>query len=143
MRRAVLLKVIIRFFVVLLFVFVVLMKVVMRCKITLNKSKEYWGIVASFSLMNRTLLRMGYTHRKLSRISHKANTFSRVMFRERAREWVTSLDQLVFIDETSKNRASINRQYGWGPKRTTLFNKDFVLRGKRMSVIGAYGTRGC
>ncbi len=34
------------------------------------------------------------------------------------------------------------RQYGWGPKRTTLFNKVFVLKGKRMSVVGAYGTRG-
>jgi hypothetical protein len=92
--------------------------------------------------MTRTLLSMGYSHRKLSRISHKANTFARVMFREQAREWVSSLDQLVFIDETSKNRATINRQYGWGPKRTTLFNKDFVLKGKRMSVVGAYGTRG-
>lgn len=85
---------------------------------------------------------MGYTNRKLSRLSHKANPFQRVMFREKARDWVHSLDQLVFIDETSKNRASINRQYGWGPKRKTIYNKNFVLHGKRMSVVGAYSLNG-
>jgi transposase len=92
--------------------------------------------------MTRTLLSMNYSHRRLSRISHKANTFQRVAFREKARDWVASLDQLVFLDETSKNRASINRQYGWGPRRKTIFNKSFVLRGKRMSVVGAYSLNG-
>ncbi len=100
------------------------------------------GVIASESLLSRTLLNMGYTHRKLSRMSHEANVFQRVMFREKARDWVHSIDQLVFLDETSKNRASINRQYGWGPKRKTIYNKDIVLRGKRMSVVGAYTVNG-
>ncbi len=71
--------------------------------------------------------------RKLSRISRKANTFARVMFRAWAREWAALLDQLVFIDETSKKRASIDIQYGWAkaedvrdrPIRTELPFREF------------------
>jgi len=55
---------------------------------------------------------------------------------------VTDLTQLVFIDEASKNRASINRNYGWGPKRRSVYNKSFVLNGKRVSVLAAYNLDG-
>jgi hypothetical protein len=88
------------------------------------------------------LARNGYTWRRLSRLHRAAFPHERVLFFSRAREWVTNLDQLVFIDETSKNKASINRMYGWGPSGQSVYNKGFVLNGRRMSVVGAYTSAG-
>ena len=48
----------------------------------------------------------------------------------------------VFLDETSKNRSSINRTHGWGLKSKAIHNKGFVLRGKRVSVLAAYTLQG-
>ena len=100
------------------------------------------GIIASPTVVRRALQGMGYTRRRLSRIFHQANVFDRVNFRENVRPYLFDLTQLLFLDETSKNRASINRMYGWGPKRRSVFNKNFVLNGKRMSVVGAYNLSG-
>lgn len=100
------------------------------------------GVIASKSAITRVLLDMGYSRRRLSRLSHKADVVERIDFRERAREWVFNLDQLIFIDETSKDRTSINRAFGWGPKRQSIYNKGFVLNGHRVSVVGAYSLSG-
>jgi hypothetical protein len=100
------------------------------------------GLIVSSSTISILLHKHGYTHQRLTRLHRAALPAARVMFREKLRAWVDDLDQLVFVDETSKDRRSINRGYGWGPKNRSVINKGFTLTGKRVSIVGAYSNKG-
>ena len=55
------------------------------------------ALLISCSQIIRTLLSMGYTRRRLSRLHHKANRFQKIAFRAHAREWVTGHPPVLFL----------------------------------------------
>ena len=78
------------------------------------------GLIVASSTIATALHNNGFTHQRLTRLHQAAVPAARVMFRERVRSWLDDLDQLVCVDETSKDRRSINRGYGWGPRTAPL-----------------------
>ncbi len=103
-----------------------------------TKLEQFAGKSYSLSTLSRTLFHMGITRKRLSRSSHKASFRLRVLFREKLWRWVTNNDQLIFIDEASKNEAASTRNYGWGPKCSNVSDPIGGIVGKRKSVVAGY-----
>lgn len=53
-----------------------------------------------------------------------------------------SAEQLIFIDETSKDERSVSRLYGYSYKNIRAIKKVVFVRGKRYTILPALTTDG-
>ena len=107
--------------------------------------REMWlqsGHLFSAGSVMTALTNRGYTRRRLSKLCEKTSIQARILFRSKLTTYLTNVNQLIVIDETSKNRDSVQRRYGWSRRGVQLHNKGFKIKGKRFSVVGAYTTTG-
>ena len=51
-------------------------------------------------------------------------------------------EQLIFIDETSKNRRLATRRYAWSKRNTPVVEASPFPRGQRVSVLAAFDVHG-
>lgn len=84
---------------------------------------------ASLGTISRTLKRRGLTRKKLGITASERDEEARNEYRTRIRQY--SPDQLVFVDESSCDRRTGRRGYGWAPTGTRSRRRDCFVRGAR------------
>lgn len=97
----------------------------------------------SFSTICRVLrFDMGLSRKKLTRAAREAVPMEIRDYFLRLGVFYTHPNQLVFVDETSKNGRDAFRHYGWSARNTKCVVNLPCGRGKRISVIAALSTQG-
>ncbi|CAG8518813.1 17716_t:CDS:2 [Gigaspora margarita] len=91
------------------------------------------GKNVSISTMWRSLAYCGITRKKAAK---ERNELLRSAFMAHVESQYTS-DQLVFLDESYKNKRTINRGYGYSQINTKAIKKTVVLHGKHYTILPA------
>ena len=107
----------------------------------LDSLESYFpGIDVSASTIWRTLGRMGYSVKELSRRAIERNEATRMDFLLRMQQYHQR--QLIFFDESSYDRRISIRKYGRAPSGLRAPVSAFFVRGIRYSVAAALGLDG-
>ena len=95
----------------------------------------------SISTIARTIQRAGFTRKILHRIAAQRNELARFEWRRDVQSQLRS-DQIVCIDESSKNERTLLRRYGRAPRghRATIIQS--YERGDRLSILPAMTVEG-
>jgi hypothetical protein len=97
----------------------------------------------SIPTLSRVLRRdLNLTRKKLEKRAREATVIEQRAYARRLGQVYMYPEQLVFIDETSKDGRSIARKYGWSVKGTKCIVAMPSSRGKRLSVLAALDIRG-
>jgi transposase len=99
------------------------------------------GVDISISALDRTLSECGFTYKRLHKEAMERDEEARAQFRAYASQnWVA--EQLVFVDETSKDDRTIYRHYGRAPSGTQATVRQPFQRGTRYSIVAALAIDG-
>lgn len=81
------------------------------------------GAEHSRATVCRALRHLGYSHKALRHVARRRNTELRLIFRSQICEFRPS--QLVFLDETCTNSATLKRRRGWARRGSALRHATF------------------
>lgn len=95
------------------------------------------GKNVSISTMWRSLVYCGITRKKLHKAAKERNELLRSAFMARIGSQYTS-NQLIFLDESSKDERTISRGYGYSELNTRAVKKVVFIRGKRYTLLPAF-----
>ena len=84
----------------------------------------------------------GYSLKNLRRVAAQRDERKRDLYWESVYLTVTFIDQLVFADETAKDTRTLWRRRGWGKSGVPVETRQFLIRGKHVSVLALYGIDG-
>jgi transposase len=98
-------------------------------------------IYVSPSTVYRTLHRAGYSRKRLARQAKERNLAARIAFWERV-AILYKPSQLVFCDETSKDRRTTLRKHGYSPLGIRASSVQTMNRGRRYSILAAVAIDG-
>lgn len=107
---------------------------------------QHWIIVAheigmAKSTLHQNLRDLGITYKRLRKAAKERDEEAREEFRQYARQnWVA--EQLVFVDETSKDNRTIYRHYGRAVNGRRAVSHMPFSRGTRYSLVAALSTDG-
>lgn len=82
------------------------------------------------------------TRKKLTKAAREATPEEIRNYHQKLQEWYSYPEQLIFIDETSKDGRDVFRKYARSKKGTKAIVKLPFSRGKRVSVLASLDTRG-
>ena len=108
-------------------------------------------IIASFpevrNVSHSTILRMlhmqlGFTRKVMVKRAYEAREQDIERYVEELQYWYMYPEQLIFIDETSKDARSVYRARGWGKTGAPVFATQAFDRGQRASVLAALDVHG-
>jgi transposase len=85
---------------------------------------------------------LNLTRKKLEKRARESQPLERADFKRRLSPWYYYPEQLVFLDETSKDGRSSLRRYAWSSKGTPAIVELPFSRGKRVSAIAAFSYTG-
>lgn len=108
-------------------------------EIKLEMAKQL-GIDVSISALSRALIRLGLKRKILKREAAGRNTYLRARFD--ARLEALEAEQLVYVDETAINEATMNRRFGRAPTGQSPISIEPLRRSKRWTVLPAYTVDG-
>lgn len=86
-------------------------------------------VYATYSTISRTLKARGFSRKKLTIPAREQDDNVRAEYLARIRQY--SPDQLVFVDESSCDRRTGRRAYGWAPTGTRSRRREYFVRGTR------------
>ncbi|KAK3735150.1 hypothetical protein QZH41_010929 [Actinostola sp. cb2023] len=89
--------------------------------------------------LHKYLLRMGLSRKKLHVIANQRSEERRAEYRRKIADYHP--DQLLFIDESSKDDRTFQRQYAWDLKGHKISRKGNFTRGTRFSVLCAISSK--
>ena len=93
------------------------------------------------STLDRNLKECGLSYKRLHKEAMERDHVARAQFREYASaNWVA--DQLVFVDETSKDDRTMYRRYGRAPTGSQATVREPFKRGTRYSIVAALAVDG-
>ena len=87
------------------------------------------GVHVSLSTISKTLRKRGLTRKKLTIPAKEQDEQLRGEYLARIQQYRP--DQLVFVDESSCDRRTGRRAYGWGPLRGRSRRRECFVRGAR------------
>ena len=87
------------------------------------------GVYVSLSTISRTLQKRGLTRKKLTIPAREQDEQLRGEYLARIQQYHPR--QLVFVDESSCDRRTSRRAYGWAPLGTRSRRREFFVRGAR------------
>ena len=90
----------------------------------------------------RALMDAGYSLKNLRRVAAQRDEAKRDLYWESVFRAVTFIDQLVFADETAKDTRTLWRRRGWGKSGVPVETRQFLIRGKHVSILALYGING-
>lgn len=97
-------------------------------------------ISVHYTTIHRELERAGMSRKKLKRIAAERNELLRSDFIRRMADYTP--DQLIFIDETSKDEQTLQRRYGRSKKGKRAVRRAVFVRGRRVTGVGALSLDG-
>lgn len=100
---------------------------------TLMRHNRY--IAVHYSTIHRELKRAGISLKKLRKIAKERNEDVRADFKRQVAQYTP--DQLLFIDETSKDERTQIRRYGRAKRSRYASMKGAFVRGRRFTVVAA------
>lgn len=87
------------------------------------------GAAVSVTTIYQALRRMSYTRKRVSAVALERNEEARNVFMNQMADLVTNLDQLMFVDESARNRRTSARQWGWSLLGRKCVRRRFFVRG--------------
>jgi len=102
--------------------------------------EEKCGLSVSRSTLWRALTKEGYTRKKLTRIASERSEEKRLEYEARIGRY--EVEQLIFVDESSVDRRTTYRGYGWALRGEDAPINAFFCRGRRFSVLPALTIQG-
>jgi transposase len=93
------------------------------------------GTDVSIHTILRTLRRLHFTHKKITSEAIERNAMDRELFWAKIADLVTHPDQLMFTDETSQDRRTSGRNWGWSLEGFRCITRRFFVRGQRYSIL--------
>lgn len=88
------------------------------------------------SSIHRILKDLGFTYKYLRKVAKERDEDARQEFMERMNNHYVA-EQLVFVDESSKDDRTIFRKFGWAPKGQQAEISTNFVHGTRYSIIAA------
>jgi transposase len=85
---------------------------------------------------------LGLTRKVINKRAMEAAAHEMIAYESRLSSWYRYPEQLIFIDETSKDNRDTMRRYGWSKKGLQANSKIPFSRGKRVSVLAALDVSG-
>jgi hypothetical protein len=82
------------------------------------------------------------TKKKLTKLAREAKPEELQSFHKRLHPFYKYPEQLVFVDETSKDGRAAMRSKAWAPRGQPAVVRVPFTRGKRVSVLAAFGSTG-
>lgn len=90
----------------------------------------------------RQLALDGFSLTKMRKFAAEKDERLRTRYWEVMTQEVWFPEQLVFIDETSKDGRTLRRSHGRSLKGTRIEQRETIMRGRRISVLGVLATTG-
>ena len=103
---------------------------------------EEHGLTSHYSTFCKAMHRLGFSHKLLRGYSQKRDADAALAFKA---EIVGnySAEQLIFLDETSKDARALNRSFGWALRGVTpVHSVGKVGRGSRRSALCTFDVKG-
>ena len=97
-------------------------------------------ISVHYTTIHRELLRAGISLKKLCKVASERNEDLRADFIRRMARYEP--EELIFIDETSKDERTLVRRYGRAPRSKRASIMGLFVHGKRLSAVAAMSTDG-
>lgn len=85
---------------------------------------------------------LGFTRKRIEKAAREAVPQELEDFKYRLRPFYNFPEQLVFVDETSKDGRDAHRHYGWSHIGTPSIVSLPFSRGKRISALAAFNSKG-
>ncbi|KAG8926769.1 hypothetical protein FRC01_008402 [Tulasnella sp. 417] len=98
------------------------------------------GIITTMSTIQRTLLRRGFSRKRVTRDAAEQSEDARDRYLLQVGQY--DPEMLVFVDESAYNRHVSRRTYGWAPIGTRSRRRDFFIRGTRYLMLPALSLEG-
>lgn len=95
----------------------------------------------SISTLQRSLVALGYTYKKLRKAAAQRDEITRTQWKADILSRFTA-DQLVFADESSKDKRTLQRNYGRAPAGERAVEVLSFARGVRYSILPALSLDG-
>jgi len=92
-------------------------------------------ISVSIATLTRTLRRIDYTNKNVSREAIERDQIRRAAFMNHIGEIITNPDMLMFTDESSVDRRTMARRKGWAKAGNRCVQRHHFIRGQRYSVL--------
>ena len=96
---------------------------------------EQRGCVVSIATLSRTLQRLDFSRKCVSRRALERNDILRAAFMNHIADVATNPDMLMFIDEAARNRRTSGRSRGWAFTGDRCIQHRFFVRGQRFSIL--------
>ena len=85
---------------------------------------------------------LGYTLKVMTKRAYEARAPQIDLYFSELQNWYWFPEQLLFIDETSKDAKSAYRKRGWGQRGLPAFTREQFEHGKRFSILAALNMDG-
>jgi transposase len=92
-------------------------------------------VTVSVPTLFRTLRRLHFSHKRISRRALERNDLERSMFMNNIAGLITDPAQLMFVDEAARNKKNPNREFGWSTIGTKCVHSRCFVRGQRFSIL--------
>ena len=103
---------------------------------------EEHGLSSHYSTFCKAMHRLGFTHKMLRGYSQKRDAAAALAFKAQI-VGQYSAEQLIFLDETSKDARALNRTLGWALRGITpIHSLGKVGRGSRRSALCTFDVKG-
>lgn len=93
------------------------------------------GIAVSLATLVRTLRRMHYSNKAVTKVAHERDDLRRAAFMNRIAEIITDPYMLMFADESAVDKRTSARRRGWAPLASRCVQRVCFVRGQRYSLL--------
>ncbi|KAG2777938.1 hypothetical protein PC129_g5577 [Phytophthora cactorum] len=108
----------------------------------LRRFSELRGGMSTTTILRVLRFELGLSRKVLERRAHEAVPLEIETFMAKLRCWYRYLEQLFFLDETSKNGLDAMRRYAWSKRGTRAIVRVPFARGSRVSIQAACDVKG-
>ena len=91
---------------------------------------KHRGRVVSVATLSRSLHRLGFSKKIISRRALERNDMLRAAYMNHIANLVTNPDMLMFVDEAARNRHTSGRSKGWAFTQSRCIQHRFFVRGQ-------------
>jgi len=106
-----------------------------------HKLDTVCGIQVSLATISRTLSRMGFTRKAISREASERNENVRMLWELDMAQY-SDPEMFVFLDESAVDNRTVRRASGWAAAGTPAVERSTFLRGIRHSILPALTSHG-
>jgi len=101
-----------------------------------------FGFTVSCATISRELAKAKITYKVIEKRATQIKEEDVARFQAEMMHLKPHLEQLLFVDETSFDRRSMQRRRGWGPEGEKVVVEGDFLRSKRLSFVAFLGVEG-